>query len=288
MQRGTNDSALPQRLAVLRDREFQQLSAFVYNEVGIKLPPAKKTMLEARLQKRLKALQLQTFEEYTAYLFSSEGQLHELIQMINVVTTNKTDFFREPAHFDYLVKTALPTLLEQRSERAKLRFWSAGCSTGEEPYTLLMVLAEFAEEQPGFEYSLLASDIDTQVIEKARAAVYSEDRVDTIPLRLKKKYLLKSRDKTRSLVRIVPELRSRVQFRRINFMDDNFGITEQLDVIFCRNVIIYFDQATQERLMNKFYRNLAPGGYLFLGHSETLNGLDTPFRSVAATVYRKL
>lgn len=288
MNSHSSETGLHQRLAILKDREFQQFSAFVYDEVGIKLPPAKKTMLEARLQKRLKALGMDSFEQYATYLFSPQGRANELIQMINVVTTNKTDFFREPAHFDFLVKTALPVLSDLRGDRATIRCWSAGCSTGEEPYTLMMVLSEYANNNPGFRFSVMASDIDTQVIEKAKSGIYAEDRVDTIPLTLKKKYLLRSRDHTKSLVRIVPELRSQVQFRRINFMDDSFGMAEPLDIIFCRNVIIYFDQQTQERLMHKFYRNLKPGGFLFLGHSETLNGLDTSFQSVAATVYRKL
>ena len=287
MNQRTSDSAFQQRLAVLKEREFQVFSSFIYDEVGIKLPPAKKTMLEARLQKRLKVHGMHTFEEYAAYLFSPAGRANELIQMINVVTTNKTDFFREPGHFDYLVRTVLPSLCALRGERTAIRLWSAGCSTGEEPYTLMMVLSEYAEETPGFCFSLLASDIDTSVIEKAKSGIYSEDRVDTITLKLKKKYLLKSKDHNKGLVRIVPQLRNQIKFRRINFMDESFGMTEPLDVIFCRNVIIYFDKETQERLMHKFYKNLAPGGYLFLGHSETLSNLNTEFKSVASTVYRK-
>lgn len=282
-----SDSPLTQRLAVLRDREFDIFSAFIYDEVGIKLPHSKKTMLEARLQKRLKAHNMQTFEEYARYLFSPEGRANELIQMINVVTTNKTDFFREPAHFDYLTRTALPALSGIRGDTARIRLWSAGCSTGEEPYTLMMVLSEYKEENPGFNFSLIASDIDTSVIEKAKSGIYSEDRVDTITLKLKKKYLLRSKDHSKGLVRVVPQLRNQIQFRRINFMDESFGMKEPLDIIFCRNVIIYFDKTTQEKLMQKFYRNLSDGGYLFLGHSETLNGLDTRFVSVASTVYRK-
>ena len=288
MKQSHSDSSLHQRLAVLHDREFDLFSSFIYDEVGIKLPRSKKTMLEARLQKRLKAHGMTNFDEYAKYLFSPAGRANELIQMINVVTTNKTDFFREPAHFDYLTRTALPALAAQRGENATIRLWSAGCSTGEEPYTLMMVLSEYREENPGFRFSLLASDIDTSVIEKAKTGIYTEDKTDTITLKLKKKYLLKSKDKSKGLVRIVPQLRNQIKFRRINFMDESFGMTEPLDIIFCRNVIIYFDRETQERLMQKFYRNLSDGGYLFLGHSETLNGLDTRFQTVASTVYRKI
>ncbi|HEY4743794.1 MAG TPA: protein-glutamate O-methyltransferase [Desulfuromonadaceae bacterium] len=274
--------------AILKDREFNRLSAFIYDAVGIKMPPAKKTMLEARLQKRLKALGIGTFEAYADFVFSADGQRDELVHLIDVVTTNKTDFFREPAHFEYLVKTALPALIDDREAgfRSPFKVWSAGCSTGEEPYTLAMVLAEFGEANPGFRSSILASDISTVVLAKSRNAIYTEDRVDPIPLHLKKKYLLKSRDRSKGLVRIVPQLRSMVQFRRLNFMED-FSMPEQMDVIFCRNVIIYFDKPTQERLLNRFWKQLVPGGFLFLGHSETLNGLDVPLTSVASTVYRK-
>lgn len=288
MKQHTDSTHSPGIPAVLKDREFKRFSAFIYDEVGIKMPPAKKTMLEARLQKRLKALGIGTFEEYADYVFSAAGKGDELVHLIDVVTTNKTDFFREPAHFEYLVKCAVPSLMDGNDAgfRAPLRIWSAGCSTGEEPYTLAMVMTEFAAANPGFRTSILASDISTVVLSKARNAIYTEDRVDTIPLHLKKKYLLKSRDKSRGLVRIVPELRSLVQFQRLNFMEE-FGMREQMDVIFCRNVIIYFDKPTQERLLNRFHQQLRRGGFLFLGHSETLNGLNVPLSPVASTVYRK-
>lgn len=285
-----SDSPYPAGIsAVLKEREFNRFSRFIYDEVGIKLPPAKKIMVEARLQKRLKALGLNSFEEYAEYVFSAAGKKDEIIHLIDVVTTNKTDFFREPAHFDYLVKKAIPALMEKRNAgiRAPLKIWSAGCSTGEEPYTMAMVLSEFEADNPGFQSAILATDISTQVLAKARNAIYTQDRVDTISLNMKKKYLLKSRDKHKGLVRIVPQLRSMVQFRRLNFMED-FGMNEQMDIIFCRNVIIYFDKQTQERLLNKFYKQLVRGGYLFLGHSETLNGLNVPLTPVASTVYCKL
>lgn len=281
----THVSGIP---AVLKDREFNRFSSFIYDEVGIKMPPAKKTMLEARLQKRLKALGIRTFEEYADYVFSSAGQGEELVHLIDVITTNKTDFFREPGHFDYLVKTAIPSMIDDREAgfRSPLKVWSAGCSTGEEPYTLAMVLSEFGETHPGFRSSILASDISTEVLSKSRNAIYAEERVDPIPLHLKKKYLLKSRDRGKGLVRIVPQLRSMVQFRRLNFMEE-FAMPEKLDIIFCRNVIIYFDKPTQERLLNRFCQQLVRGGFLFLGHSETLNGLDVPLVQAASTVYRK-
>lgn len=282
--------AAPQ-LCSMRTREFDQFSALIYDEVGIKMPPAKKTMLEARLQKRLKALGMHSFQEYSDFIFSAVGRDQEIIHLIDVVTTNKTDFFREPQHFDFLVREAIPTMRQIRgagdSPLNPFRIWSAGCSTGEEPYTMAMVLSDYAAANQGFKFSILASDICTQVIQTASSAVYGEDRTDTIPLSMKKKYLLRSKDRSKGLVRIAPELRSTVSFKRVNFMDDQFGIHERQDVIFCRNVVIYFDKQTQAALMQKFHRQLVTGGYLFIGHSETLNGLGVPFTQVANTVYRK-
>lgn len=286
---GSQDRSKPHLPATLHDREFQRFSSLIYECVGIKMPPAKKTMLEARLQKRLKALAIPSFEKYGDYVLSPEGRASELVHLIDVVTTNKTDFFREPAHFEFLVKTAIPSILSTRGDllREPLKIWSAGCSTGEEPYTLAMVLSEFAESRPDFRAAITASDICTQVLQTAKTAIYPEDRTDPIPLNLKKKYLLRSREKSKALVRIAPRLRSLVSFRRINFMDDDFGIAEKMDIIFCRNVVIYFDKPTQLILMRKFHRQLRPGGYLFIGHSETLSGLDVDFKPVASTVYRK-
>lgn len=279
----------PRLPATLSDREFLRFSAFIYDHTGIKMPPAKKTMLEARLQKRLKANSIDSFEEYSDFVFSQQGKATELIHLIDVVTTNKTDFFREPAHFEYMVKTAIPNIMARRDDlrREPLRVWSAGCSTGEEPYTLAMVLSEFASGRQDFRAQITASDISTRVLQTAHTGIYPEERTDTIPLNLKKKYLTRSRERSRSLVRICPGLRSMVSFRRINFMDDDLGIAEKMDIIFCRNVVIYFDKQTQQTLMRKFYRQLRPGGYLFIGHSETLNGLDVDFRAVASTVYYK-
>ncbi len=286
----TGQTAVPP-LCSMNAREFEQFSALIYNEVGIKMPPVKKTMLEARLQKRLKALGMHSFKEYAGFLFSPEGREQELIHLVDVVTTNKTDFFREPQHFDYLIREAIPAMQRLRgageSSLNPFRIWSAGCSTGEEPYTMAMVLSDYAAQQHGFRFSILASDICTEVIKKAATAVYSEDRIETIPLSLKRKYLLRSRDRSKGLVRIVPELRDTVSFKRVNFMDEQFGINERQDVIFCRNVVIYFDKPTQAQLMMKFHRQLVKGGYLFIGHSETLNGLDVPFTQVANTIYRK-
>lgn len=275
--------------AKMKDKDFKLFSSFIYDQVGIQLPPTKRTMLEARLQKRLKVLNIAGFEEYGQFVFSALGQQSELVHLIDVVTTNKTDFFREPGHFAFLTEKALPTILDRpnHSPAKPVRIWSAGCSSGEEPYTLAMVLSEFAEEQRALRFSILASDISTRILDTARKAIYPEERTDDIAMHIKKKYLLRSRDRQRGLIRICPELRATVAFKRINFMDNDFGLSEKMDIIFCRNVVIYFDKPTQQNLMRKFHRQLRPGGYLFLGHSETLNGIDVDFKAVGSTVYVK-
>ena len=275
----------------IREVEFKRLGAYIEKEYGIRMPDAKRLMLESRLRKRLRALNMQNFQEYCEYLFSPEGLENEMVHMVDAVTTNKTDFFRESTHFDYLVQKVLPEMILQKGGGVgrTLMVWSAGCSTGEEPYTLAMVLAEFGRHYPGFafHYEILATDISMKVLEAAQRAVYTEEKAEPVPEELKKRYFLRSKDRSRGLLRVVPELRELVRFRRINFMEGEFGFREPMDIIFCRNVIIYFDRADQERLLKKFYQFLQPGGYLFLGHSETISGLDIPLKSVAPTIYKK-
>ena len=273
----------------MSDETFARFSAFVQTELGIKMPAAKKTMLQSRLLKRLRAVGKQTYEEYYDYVFGSQGMTRELVNLIDVITTNKTDFFREPKHFDYLVQTALPQLIRicGTGIRRKVRVWSAGCSTGEEPYTLAMVLSEFAAACRGFQFSILATDISTRVLETAKIAIYEHEKAEPIPMLLRKQYLMQSKDKTKGTVRIVPELRSIVRFQRLNFMDDDFGMPKPVDIIFCRNVLIYFDRPTQEKVLNRLCRYLNPGGFMFMGHSETLNGLRVPIVQAAPTIYRR-
>jgi chemotaxis protein methyltransferase CheR len=252
------------------------------------MPESKKIMLESRLHKRLRALSLKDFPSYCEYLFSDHGFDTELPYLFDVITTNKTDFFRESVHFEYLVEYILPGLLSVTQPRGRrLWFWSAGCSTGEEPYSLAMVLRDYSERVAGFEFGIHATDISTQVLDSARLAVYNQEKADPIPIGFKKKYLLRSKDRTKKLVRIAPEIRSLVQFSRLNLMEHNYATMSEMDVIFCRNVIIYFDRPIQEMLIRNFYRYLRVGGYLFLGHSETLCGISIPLVTVLPTVYRK-
>lgn len=274
----------------MSDECFARLSTFIQGNYGIKMPEAKRGMLESRLQKRLRKLGMRSFEEYGEYLFSPEGQKKEIVYMLNQVTTNKTDFFREPAHFEYLYNDVLPKMSANRGigVRRPLEVWSAGCSSGEEPYTIAMVMAEFAAANEGFDFNILGTDISMRVLNAAVKGIYKEHLAEPVPERLKKRYLMRSRDRDRCRVRIVPDLRRKVRFKYLNFMNDELNVGKIMDMIFCRNVIIYFERAVQEELIRKLCDNLATGGLLFLGHSETLHGMSFPLKSVAPMVYRKV
>jgi chemotaxis protein methyltransferase CheR len=270
----------------LTPERFKRFAEFITRELGIKMSEQKIPMLQSRLHRRLRALGLPSIEAYQQYLFDSGEAEAELADFIDAVTTNKTDFLREPQHFEFLLEKVLPPLDDETARRG-FKLWCAGCSTGEEPYTLAMYLSEYAEKHRGFDFSLFATDISTQVLRNAHRGVFDEKRIDPIPIPWRRKYLLRSRDAANPVVRIAPELRNRVRFARLNFMDEDYGVKELFDVVFFRNVMIYFDRPTQEAVVGRLCRQLRPGGYFFTGHSESLLGLDVPLRMVASAVYRK-
>jgi chemotaxis protein methyltransferase CheR len=271
----------------LSNADFQRLRQLIYEQSGINLNADKRTMLELRIKRRLRSLNHGSFEEYCRYLFGAQGLRQEIVHLLDVVSTNKTDFFREPEHFEFLMQKAVPELAARSPNGRPWLVWSAGCSTGEEPYTLAMLLQQWGEEHPGFRFKVLATDISTTVLAKAEKGIFSREVVRPVPVALQKKYFLRSRDRSSDLMRVVPELRRQVEFRRLNFMDADFGLSEKVEAIFCRNVMIYFDRPTQERIVQKLARHLLPGGYLFVGHSETLHDLDVPLSAVAPALYRK-
>ena len=271
----------------LSTTDFDRLRSLIHAESGITLGPEKKTMLEIRLRRRLHSLQFSSCAEYCSYLFTPNTTDKELVHLVDAVTTNKTDFFREPDHFDHLVSKALPDLDARNGRDRKCFVWSAGCSTGEEPYSLAMALSEYAQGHSGFRFGVLATDISTAVLAKAQMGIFKADVVRPVARNLREKYLMRSRDPGSDLVRVVPELRARIEFRRVNFMDADLGLPEPPEIIFCRNVIIYFDRPTQVRLLEKLTRQLAPGGYFFAGHSESLQNMDLPLVSAGPAVYRK-
>jgi chemotaxis protein methyltransferase CheR len=274
----------------LSNETFSRISRFIDIEYGIQLPPSKKVMVESRLQKRLRKLNIKSFSDYADYIFSSEGEKAEMVSMVDLITTNKTDFFREADHFDYLLNNVLPEMPSGRQSgtESTCNVWSCGCSSGEEPYTLAMVLSEFTERSPSFKYRIKGTDISSEVLTKAKKAIYTEKDVEPVPMQLRRKYLLRSRDNANHLVKIKPEIQGKVQFEHLNLMDKQYSITGKMDIIFFRNVAIYFTKSTQEEIITKICRHLKPGGYLFIGHSESLFNMDVPVKQIGSTIYRKL
>jgi chemotaxis protein methyltransferase CheR len=203
--------------------------------------------------------------------------------MLDLISTNKTDFFRESNHFDFLRDRILPELEDVK----RIRIWSSACSTGEEPYTIAITLYEGVQDPAQWEFKILASDLSTRVLAKAATGIYETDRVKNIPEDVVRRHFLRGRGDRAGFVKVKPHLAAIIRFRRLNLMDDHYPIKNPLDLIFCRNVMIYFDRPTQEQLVNKFHRYLKPGGYLFIGHSESLQWIRHPFRSLAPTIYRK-
>ncbi|MBN1907814.1 MAG: protein-glutamate O-methyltransferase [Deltaproteobacteria bacterium] len=274
----------------MQDRDFRKFRELIYDICGINLTVVKKTMLASRLRKRLRVLGIESYEQYYDYVSSEKGFENECVYMLDAVSTNKTDFFREPKHFDYLMNYALPSLINagQWGTGRPINIWSAGCSSGEEPYTIAMTIADFASRNRAGDFSILASDISTRVLKIARMGIYQEASASCVPDTIKRRFFLKGKGSQEGLCRVVPEIRNKIQFNRINLNNGaDFGIRTRMDIIFCRNVIIYFDRETQKRLFQKFYTQLNPGGYLFIGHSETLHGISDQFEPVAVATYRK-
>lgn len=270
----------------LTDKEFHIIANYIESAVGIKMPDAKRVMMQSRLMRRLRTLKMNSFREYIDYVFNDKNS-KELVLMIDVLTTNKTEFFREKEHFDYLENVILPELAKSKNT---IKIWSAGCSSGEEPYTISMVISEFIKKNPGkiINFTVTGTDISTNVLDKAYNAVYDIDSVNQLPMELKKSYFLKCTNKDMHCARVKSDLRSHVNFKRLNFMDNDFCMPENYDIIFCRNVLIYFEKETQEKVIMKFMKYLQPDGYLFLGHSETIFAMNLPLSTCIPTVYKKV
>ncbi|MBT1705064.1 CheR family methyltransferase [Chryseosolibacter indicus] len=270
----------------LTTSEFARISSFIYKECGINLSPAKRVLVESRLQKRLAHFKFTSFTAYCDYVMGVGGKKEELVNMIDAVATNKTDFFREPVHFQFMENEALPSFTEEGSSRC-FKIWSSACSTGEEPYTIAMVMEEFCL-QHRIDYRITATDISTKALRKAAEAIYADRTISDVPMGLRKRYLLKSKDTENPTVRFIPRLRSKVQYKRLNLMDDVLDVDYDFDIVFCRNVLIYFDRKTQEAVVNKLLSHLRPGGYLFIGHSESIYQMKLPVTQIRPTIFQKI
>jgi chemotaxis protein methyltransferase CheR len=271
----------------LSDRHFRTIADLIERQVGIKLPSGKRLMLEGRLQKRARALQHSGLNEYIDYLFEADQFDSEFTHLIDAVTTNKTDFFREPQHFTYLKEVVVPDLLGRSRESRNLKIWSAACSTGMEAYTTAMVLDDLTRTGPRFQFRILGTDISTSVLRLAKAAIYTRDVIAPVPAEFVRRYFLFSKDKSRGEVRVVPELRRLTHFMRMNLMDASYPVDRDVDVIFCRNVLIYFDRETQGRVVERLASHLRPGGYLMVGHSESMVHSVVPrLRQVQPAIFK--
>lgn len=252
------------------------------------MPLSKKGMLQARLQNRLRENNCQDFKEYVNFIFSGSGSESEIVKMIDVVSTNKTDFFRESNHFDFMKEHILPEYAEETS-KSEIKIWSSACSSGEEVYSIAMTMSDFTEDHRQMDYSVFGTDISTRILDKAINAIYSEEKTGGILYEQKKKYLLKSKNRENPTVRIVPSLRKKASFMRLNLIDNDYrNVPHEFDIIFCRNVLIYFDRDNQEKVISNLCRHLKPNGYFFLGHSESITGLNVPLKQLKPTIFQKI
>lgn len=279
-------ASIPAQADVLSERDYSRLSELISAQVGIKLPATKRMMVEGRLRKRMRAHGQDKLSAYCRFLFDEGGLEDELTHLIDVVTTNKTDFFREPEHFEWLRRHGAPERLAVERHGSRLKVWSAACSNGAEPYTLAMVLADCARSH-SFDFAVLATDISTEVLAQGKRAIYPLSAAAPIPQGLQDEYMLQSRDPGAKEFRIGPELRQRVRFARLNLMDPTYPVDRDVDFIFLRNVLIYFDKPTQEAVVRRLMGHLRPGGHLFLGHSESMIAANLPLRQRAPSIFQK-
>jgi chemotaxis protein methyltransferase CheR len=270
----------------LTDREFEKISRLVYDQCGINLSDGKRELVKTRLGKRIRNGQFKSFHDYYQHVLKDPSG-EELIHLLDSIATNYTFFFREQKHFDCLRSEILPELISGKKGRdRKLRFWSAACSSGEEPYSIAMTLLETLEHPFVWDLSILATDISTKALKTAESGIFPKERIQSIPDSIVKKYFLKGEGRWKDYVRVKDEVRSLVQFKRLNLMEP-FDNREPIDCIFCRNVMIYFNKKTQADLVNRLYHCLENGGFLLIGHSESLTGIGHPFHYIRPSVYRK-
>ncbi|WEJ63404.1 CheR family methyltransferase [Thiomicrorhabdus lithotrophica] len=266
-----------------KDKDFNRVKTIVYDYAGIDLNESKKNLVYNRLSKRIRFLNMQTFSEYLDFV-EAQGEA-EFVHLINAITTNLTFFFRENHHFEYLINTVIPGLVSQNSAKKKIRIWSAGCSTGEEPYSIAIALKEAVPM--GWDAKVIATDLDSNVVNTGQRGVYKDDRLKGVSEERKKRWFLKGSGSQEGYVKVKPELQDIIEFGQLNLMDE-WPLKDAIDVIFCRNVVIYFDKPTQSKLFNRYADRLPNNGHLFIGHSESLYKVCDRFELLGQTIYKKL
>ncbi len=275
--------------AVLSDRDYMTIASLVERHLGIKMNRSKKPMIASRLLRRLRSLGMSTYAEYGEYLRSAKGAEEERQHLCDLITTHKTEFFRESTHFEILAQQVLPGLMVNRPASVPVSVWSAGCSTGQEVYTLAMVLATQMDllRSPLWAFSVLGTDVSAMCVQKAEVGLYSEPEIDGIPDVYRKQFLLRRKDSDQRLYRFIPELRARTRFCTLNFIERHW-LVDPVDIVFCRNVLIYFSAATQHAILADLCRCLRPNGYLFISHCETIAGMELPLIPMGRSVFRKV
>ena len=276
-----------QREFELSDRDYAYISKFVYERAGIVLSDHKRDMVYARLARRLRVLGLTSFSEYCGLIKGPKGD-GEIGFMINAVTTNLTKFFRESHHFDHMRETLLPQVRQdaQAKRKKRLRIWSAGCSSGEEPYTIAMVLCDVMSDLDLWDARVLATDLDTNMLATASAGIYDAKRVEGMPVEYRKRFCIRSGTIDDRRYKMNESVRRLIAFKHLNLLTD-WPMRGPFDAIFCRNVMIYFDNPTKSRLIERFAALLSPGGWLYVGHAESLRAEATMFQSIGQSIYRK-
>lgn len=274
---------MDEREFLFTDKDFAHIKRIVYDFAGIDLNESKKNLVYNRLAKRIRFLEKHSFSEYISYV-EQQGE-QEFVHLINAITTNLTFFFRENHHFEYLAETVIPGLLQKNQGTRKIRIWSAGCSTGEEPYSLAIVLKETVPA--GWDAKVIATDLDSNVVETGRNGVYKLDRLKGMSEARKKRWFMKGTGAREGYAKVKKELQDVIEFGQLNLMSD-WPIKDSIDVIFCRNVVIYFDKPTQSRLFDRYANLLQPDGHLFVGHSESLYNVCDRFELLGKTIYRKI
>lgn len=266
------------------DNDFQNIRKLVKKDTGINLSEAKRDMVYARLARRLRELDMQRFSDYLAFI-QTDDAADELIQFTNAITTNLTSFFREEHHFDYLAATALPEVIKRNQASKKIRIWCCAASTGEEPYSIAMVVKELTPMLRGWDVKILATDLDTNVLDTAKNGIYLENRIQGVSTPRQRRFFLRGSGAHQGKVSVRDELKELITFKKLNLMD-KWPLRGPIDIIFCRNVVIYFTKDTQKVLLDRFAGLVAPDAYLFMGHSESLNTVTDRFELIGKTAYR--
>jgi chemotaxis protein methyltransferase CheR len=270
----------------MTDADFGKISRLVYEVCGINLTEGKKELLKARLGKVIRQGAFRSFRDYYEHV-REDSSGEELVRLLDAVSTNFTSFFRESQHFDYLRSEFLPESVDRKKGQGKkLRFWSAGCSSGEEPYSLAIVVLESLDYAETWDLKILSTDLSSKVLKMAAAGVYPQDRIRSVPAPVVRKYFMRGENEWKGYVKVKSSLKKYISFERLNLMEA-FSFSDPFDCIFCRNVMIYFDKPTQAALLGRFYKHLSPGGALLIGHSESLAGIQHSFHYVKPAIYRK-